>query len=652
MNKKNLYTWILAIIVTPLVAFGDVQFSEIGQIHGIGAYDQEIGKGGGIAAADFDDDGDIDLFIPSAAGVPDKLYRNLGNGMYEEIAVAAGVGSTASSRIALWFDYDGDHLLDLVVTTDCRHDPLQCTTTERVRLYRQVSNALFTDVTSSSGLTNLFPEIPDSHAAGVTAGDVNGDGYLDLLISEWSGPARLMLNDGAGAFTNASISSGITQLDLGHWQAMMHDFDYDGDLDIYAAVDFEPNQLWINNGSGVFSDQAMAAGLNNEMNDMGMSLADWDNDGDLDVYVTNIAFDDRHNVLLRNDSTPGTLLFTEISVAAGVEDGGWGWGTTAIDADNDGWLDLAETNGFNQPGFLTDTSRFFHGSSSSPMTFSNLSTISGFNDHFWGSSLVTFDHDRDGDLDLFQACAAGGPAPADLRLMDNQSTLAGIHNYLVVQPRMAGPNHRAIGAIVRIDTGSLQMMRLISAGTSFMGQEPAEAFFGLGTALNVNQVTVEWPDGTTTVRNNVQPNQQLLITTGPDADSDGVADFADPDDDNDGVDDVADCLPLDAQAWNLPGEAVALLMSESNPATIVWSAPIAAGATTWTYDTIATAMADDFFATAVCLESGGSDTQSIDTDPAAPGSIRYYLARTRNACGVGDGGTMTPEAPRSVRDCP
>ncbi|MDH3785191.1 MAG: ASPIC/UnbV domain-containing protein, partial [Acidobacteriota bacterium] len=301
---------------------------------------------------------------------------------------------------------------------------------------------------------------------------------------------------------------------------------------------------------------------------------------------------------------------------------------------------------------VSDTSRVFLNSATTPLAFTDVSATSGFNDAFWGSALVAFDHDRDGDLDLLQTCAPGGPAPADLRLLDNQSTLAASNKYLVVQPRMSGTNHRAIGAVVRITVGSQQMMRLISAGSSFLGQEPAEAFFGVGDVLIVDQVTVEWPDGTTTQRTNVNPNQVLLVTTGPDADGDGVADFADPDDDNDGTIDSQDCLPLDDQAWSLPQATGSLVMTASNPATLEWGAPPLPGSLSWTFDTIATSVADDFLGAASCLESAGVDTQTVDMDPALPGSIRYYLTRATNLCGHGDGGMTSGGAARTVRSCP
>ncbi|MDH3785134.1 MAG: CRTAC1 family protein [Acidobacteriota bacterium] len=495
-------------------------------------------------------------------------------------------------------------------------------------------------MTVAAGLAGLFPEVPEPHSAGMSAGDINGDGWLDLLISEWAGPTRLMINNTNGTFTAAGAGSGIPQTANNHWQAMMHDFDGDGALDIYSAIDFNSNHLWINDGTGVFTDQAIAAGVDNVMNDMGLSLADWDNDGDFDIYVTNVYTVDKHNVFFRNDSTSGNLVFSEISQSLGVHDGDWGWGTTALDVDNDGWLDIAATNGFSLGEYWPiDPSKLFLNSATTPLAFTNISSTSGFDDTYWGSSLLAFDHDRDGDLDLIQTCNGSAVQPHALRLLDNQGVDASTNNYIVIKPRLAGPNHRAIGAVVRITIGALEMARLITAGTSFMGQEPAEAFFGIGSAVTVDQIMVDWPDGTTTQQSNVASNQVRTIITEPDADSDGT-------------DNGDDCAPLNGQAWNPPGETLDVALSGSGTTTITWSAPAVPGGLSLTYDTIASSAADDFAAAATCLESAGSDTQTVDTEALSPGAVRHILVRATNPCGSGSGGTTSLGVTRALLECP
>ena len=130
------------------------------------------------------------------------------------------------------------------------------------------------------------------------------------------------------------------------------------------------------------------------------------------------------------------------------------------------------------------------------MRFADVSTDIGFDDTDWGSCLIAFDADRDGDLDLAQACANGG----DLRLLDNRtSPFTRAANWVTVRPRMMRhPNYRAIGAVVRVTTGGVTQSRVLTAGVSFLGQEPAEAHFGLGSATTIDRIDVEWPDGATT----------------------------------------------------------------------------------------------------------------------------------------------------------
>lgn len=278
------------------------------------------------------------------------------------------------------------------------------------------------------------------------------------------------------------------------------------------AVDgFVANFLWINQGDGTFVDMGAAAGVDNPKTDMGIALGDYDNDGDIDVFVTVIARNQDHNVFYRNDSVGPNLSFTEIAQTLGVENGDWGWGAIFLDFDNDTLLDLAMTNGKDFEPWITDESKFWLNQGGNPITYLDLSDQVQFNDTYIASALIAFDIDRDGDLDMMQS-TSGGP----LRLLDNQpDQRAQANHYLVVRPRMTGPNHYAIGSVVSVTVGSTTMMRPIVAGISTLGQEPAEAFFGLGDASVVDQVTIEWPDGRETTLTNVAVDQVLTPTDGP-----------------------------------------------------------------------------------------------------------------------------------------
>ena len=300
--------------------------------------------------------------------------------------------------------------------------------------------------------------------------------------------------------------NGVT--DRSYWQPVMHDFNQDGWQDMYLAVDYKANVFGYNTTTGIFQDVADTVGAASDWNDMGVALGDYDNDTDIDIYVTNIWLPKtkRRNVLYNYDSASGT--FTDVGAQAGVGNGGWGWGATWLDADLDGLLDLATTNGREgHPKFETDPSVFFWNRGADPIYFRDVSDDVGFNDTLIGTALIAFDQDRDGDLDLLQTCTEG-----PMRLLDGEVFDAAKQNhYLTVRPRIDGPNHWAIGALVRATVGDTTMTRVITAGTSQGGQEPAEAHFGLGPNDVVQEVSVQWPDGTTTSVSDVAAGQVFDI---------------------------------------------------------------------------------------------------------------------------------------------
>jgi hypothetical protein len=230
------------------------------------------------------------------------------------------------------------------------------------------------------------------------------------------------------------------------------------------------------------------------------------------VPMSVITQDDFSNPLYRNDSTTGELTYSNVGPALGVDAAGWAWGCSFFDADNDGWLDLAVTNGSNTgTEFRTDPSRFWRNPGLDGGRFAEVSESVGFDDRAVASGLITFDYDGDGDLDMVQAMNDGGP----LRLLQNDRGSAVAENsYLVVRPRQAGANHWAIGAKVTARIGELRMARPILAGTSTDSQEPAEAHFGLGEANVVDELVVTWPgaERETTVLTDVAANQIITVT--------------------------------------------------------------------------------------------------------------------------------------------
>jgi hypothetical protein len=232
---------------------------------------------------------------------------------------------------------------------------------------------------------------------------------------------------------------------------------------------------------------------------MGNAVGDYDNDGDLDWFVSSIYnFPFKiGNRLYRNDG--GT--FADATVAAGVANGSWGWGSTMQDFNNDGLLDIYHVNGW-RAGYSPDRCRMFQNNGNG--TFTDVSAPTFSNPLGEGRGVVAFDADRDGDLDIF---IANNDEPAIF--LRNDGLTANWLNVKLVGPP---PNTEQIGARVRVTIGATTQMRELSCGSNCFSADPAEAHFGLNASATVNTLQVTWTDGTVTTLNNVAANQRLVLT--------------------------------------------------------------------------------------------------------------------------------------------
>ncbi|MCB9881016.1 MAG: CRTAC1 family protein [Planctomycetes bacterium] len=457
------------------------------------------GNGLGAAAADYDDDGDIDVFVLRGPRKPALLFRNRGDGRFDEVGASAGIAIQGNACGPCFADVDGDGYLDLLVLG---------VVDARPRLFHNQGDGTFSEITQRCGI------VVTGDTCSAAFGDYDRDGDLDLFITRWERQnltrptsEHLWRNNGDLTFTDVSDVSGISktirqspQGDL-TFTPNFADIDNDGWCDLLIAADFKTSRIYRNRGDGTFEDTTTS--VISDDNGMGAAVADYDNDGDLDWFVSSIWHADPQNGWTGNRlyRNRGDGTFEDATTEAGVRQGDWGWGSSFADFDQDGYLDLVHVNGWFWDGFEVDRSRLFL--SNRDGTFREAGEKHGLIDRGQGRGLMVFDADGDGDLDIF------------VENLDNPWKLfrndLDKGNHLIVRLRDSAPNTHAIGARVYVTTGSTVQMREIACSCNYVSQNPAVAHFGLGANQLIDKVEVVWPDGKKTVRVAVDAGQSLTI---------------------------------------------------------------------------------------------------------------------------------------------
>ena len=482
---------------------------------------------GGLAAADIDKNGFVDLVVVGGASEPNHFYFNEG-GVFEENGAELGVAFVNWGSGPAFGDIDGDGDLDLFIGA-VEGDPVYLL---------ENKGSHFIDITSASGLTLTA----DNTMSG-TFYDYDRDGLLDLFLTHWEvgrypgqDTETVWRNNGDMTFSSASIETGIAQgLIEGpvDWSftANLSDIDGDGDGDLLMASDYGQSQIFRNNDDGTFTkitDREVIV----DQNGMGAAVGDFDNDGDMDWFVTSIhnlemtgPNDDIErelfgNRLYRND---GNGLFSGYSILSGISNGGWAWGACAADFDNDTLLDIFHVNGWVEGPlgeFATDQVRFYHALGN--MDFEERASEVGLDDNGQGRGVACFDIERDGDIDIVISNNAredaGGRAidiftpevgGENIVLFRNDSINQ--NNYLSIRLLGAGTNTYGIGAhiAVVVPSGNRQV-REMGGSNNFVSHNPFEVHFGLGEQEQA-EVTVTWPDESISVEI-VESNQQVVIS--------------------------------------------------------------------------------------------------------------------------------------------
>ncbi|MFZ9887643.1 MAG: CRTAC1 family protein [Myxococcota bacterium] len=464
---------------------------------------------GGIAAADIDDDLDIDLLLlyPGLRGM--ALFENLGGGLFEEVTtLKVDAPQLIHAAGGLWLDDDGDGDLDLLITA---HD------LKGAHYFRQMEGHWHME--PAAGLDAV------RYAVSPTAADINRDGWLDLFVTHWDlalahflaedteEELLFLLHGGADGFQPPPTAMGLDEETLpfsfaGHFI----DIDEDDLPELLLASDFGESRILKNEGGVHFS--RMEAPLSDE-HGMGAVVFDFDNDGDQDWFVTSIATPAELAELPEAENYTGNRLyrnegagrFIDVTETSFLRDGGWGWGACAADFDNDGWQDLFHTNGFEPYDisaslFRKDPARLFLNLGDG--RFVDVASPVGLLDDDQGRGIACFDYDDDGDVDIIIMNYRSAP-----RLWRNDSPSA--NHFLQLSLRGPPPNTRAVGATVDIDVGSATQSRVVTAGNTYIGQQPYRLHFGLGAEERVDEIRVRWPDGVVTVERDVAADQHLVL---------------------------------------------------------------------------------------------------------------------------------------------
>lgn len=433
---------------------------------------------------DYDNDGDLDLYVAySDWGFwtmgPDVFYRNNGNGTFTDVTKKAGLEKNKGAC---------PHASFLDYDNDGYLDLYLCNSTEvddRILLYHNNGDGTFTDVTENAGINiDWF-----SWSSGFA--DYDNDGDLDIYITLGRKNNVFYENNGDGTFSDATDKAGLGD-DSREANVASGDYDNDGDMDIYIANGIaanKPTVLYHNNGDGTFTDVANKAGVNDNRSEHTVAFFDYDNDGDLDIYkVGGIS----PSYLYRNN---GDGTFTDVANKAGV----WlsnGERLTVADYDNDGYMDIFVMQ-WNKPRIL------YHNNGDG--TFTDVAKEVGVNAQGKAGGCAFADYDNDGNLDLYVANIGGTDALYRNNSNDN--------NWLHIKAIGIRSNKGGVGARVMVRAGELSMIREINPGCS-RGYNVLTAYFGLGQNTKAESVEIRWPSGQVDVYNSINANQRITVKEG------------------------------------------------------------------------------------------------------------------------------------------
>ena len=439
--------------------------------------------------------------------MPNHFYRNRGDGTFEEVGAELGLDLVHWGSGPAFGDIDGDGDLDLFVGA-VSGDP------HRVFENRLDETGRFVDVTDGAGI-----RLSARNTVSATFFDYDRDGSVDLFLAHWGNryeagksTQTVWRNNGDGSFADTSIETGIAAALVERdtdWSFTPNfsDIDGDGDADLLLAADFHESKVFRNNDDGTFTDITNQRVILDQAG-MGAAVGDYDNDGDMDWFVTSIYDldlidgDYLGNFLYRNDDGE----FIDATLSAGVQDGAWGWGACTADFENDGNLDILHVNGWylvNDKDYRRQPVRFFRNTGSG-MVFRDAAGEVGLTDDSQGRGVACVDVDRDGDVDVL----ISNNAETNVVLYRNETR--NDNHYLGVRLAGVAPNRIGIGSRVTVTTAAGAQIRDLGGLNNYASHGPFEVHFGLAAATRAD-VEVRWPDGTKSTLAEVSADQLLTI---------------------------------------------------------------------------------------------------------------------------------------------
>ena len=488
--------------------------------------------GSGVAFIDYDNDGFLDIFVVSGQGGTNHMYHNDGHGHFTDVTKQLGLEHGGWGQGVCAGDYDNDGYTDLFVTYWGQNV-----------LYRNVGGTHFEDVTAKAHLTQDRVR----YNLGCAFLDYNNDGHLDLFVSNYlkfdfasnpkpgdnpycfymqmpvnCGPRGLPFdrnllyrNNGDGTFTDVSEASGIAAPDANYsLGVLVGDFNHDGRPDIFVSCDVTPSLLYVNRGDGTFSEEALIRGvaLNEDgkaSSGMGVAAGDYLNEGRLDIFRNN--FSDERETLYHN---LGKGEFDDTTTRAGLSHNTSfvGWGAGFADFDNDGWEDLLLVNGHVFPEI--DKAKLDIHYKERRIFYRNLGngTFADLSEHAGPAILARHssrgaafgDYDNDGSIEVL--VNNQNEAPSLLKLAQKPPG-----NWVILKLEGVRSNRSAIGARVRLTTGSLTQTREVRSGGSYISQSDLRLHFGLGQAVKIDRVEIEWPSGCRQVETGLAVNRVINL---------------------------------------------------------------------------------------------------------------------------------------------